>query len=85
MPHRGQKGTYMSNAPAPEYSSQASEDFWAWMGPKVDAWDARNEADRLSAPERDEATRTILGEEMLDIEFEPVTQVAEREPVLSER
>lgn len=51
-----------------------SADFWGWFGPKVDAWDARNARDVASAPERDEESRTILGAELLDIEFEPVSQ-----------
>ena len=57
----------MSTAPAVEYSSQASEDFWAWMGPKVDAWDA--EADLIaSMPERDEDEAMCLYGE--DVEFD---------------
>lgn len=57
---------------------QASADFWGWMGPKMDDW-SREQADLIATmPERDESSRTILGEEALEIEFEPVTQAPAR-------
>lgn len=52
------------------HAEQVSDDFWAWFGPKLD----EHERVRASMPERDEASATILGEEALDIEFEPVSQ-----------
>lgn len=52
------------------YAEQVSDDFWAWFGPKLD----EHERVRASMPERDDASSTILGDEMLDIEFEPVAQ-----------
>lgn len=52
-------------------SERASQDFWDWFGAKLDA----DEAVKATMPARDESTRTILGEEMLDIEFEPIAQV----------
>lgn len=58
-------------------SEKASEDFWAWFGAKLDA----DERVRATMPARDESSRTILGEEMLDIEFESIAQG----PILSER
>lgn len=62
-------------------AERISADFWDWFGPRLDA----HAELRASMPERDEESRTILGEEMLDIEFEPVTQVPEQAPVLSMR
>lgn len=58
-------------------AEQVSDDFWAWFGAKLDA----DERVRATMPDRDESSRTILGEEMLDIEFEPIAQG----PILSER
>lgn len=60
------------------HAEQASDDFWSWFGPKLDA----REALEASMPDRDEDTRTILGAEMLEIEFEPVSQAG---PIVSER
>lgn len=68
----------MSTAPTLEYGSADSADFWAWMGPKVDAWDA--EADLIaSMPERkDDEAMCLYGEdiEFLDLEVieAPVSQ-----------
>lgn len=55
-------------------AERASDDFWGWFGPKMDEWDAQNARDIASMPERDEDSRTILGAEALEIEFEPVSQ-----------
>lgn len=69
MPIEGRKARAMMT-----HAEKVSQDFWNWFGAKLDA----DEEIKASMPARDEATATALGDEMLDIEFEPVSQAPER-------
>lgn len=51
-------------------AQEIADDFWSWFGAKHEATDALV----ATMPARDEESRTVLGAEMLDIEFEPISQ-----------